>query len=58
MRIKTTREKRILIVKTTFRWILYYVFIFLCFIFMTSGTMLKPVLLIPAESSGKTSGRY
>lgn len=47
MRIKTTREKRILIIKTTFRWIFYYVLIFFCFIFMTSGTLLKPVLLIP-----------
>lgn len=48
MRIKTTREKRILIVKTAFRWILYYAVIFLCFIIMTSGTLMKPVLLIPA----------
>lgn len=47
MRIKTTREKRILIVKTTVRWILYYVLIFFSFIFMTSGTMLKPILMIP-----------
>lgn len=47
MRIKTTREKRILIIKTIVRWILYYILIFLSFIIMTSGTMLKPVLLIP-----------
>lgn len=47
MRIKTTREKRILIIKTTVRWLLYYVLIFFSFILMTSGTMLKPVLLIP-----------
>lgn len=48
MRIKTTKEKRILIIKTAARWLLYYVLIFFCFIFMTSGTMLKPILLIPA----------
>lgn len=47
MRIKTTREKRILIVKTTARWLLYYVLIFFSFIIMTSGTSLKPILLIP-----------
>lgn len=47
MRIKTTREKRILILKTVLRWTLYYVLIFFSFIFMTSGTMLKPILLIP-----------
>ena len=29
MRIKTTREKRILYTKTTVRWILYYVLILL-----------------------------
>ncbi len=48
MRIKTTREKRILIIKTTIRWILYYILIFFCFVLMTSGTMLKPLLLTPA----------
>lgn len=48
MRIKTTREHRILYVKTAVRWVLYYVVIFFCFIFMTSGTLMKPVILIPA----------
>ncbi len=48
MRIRTSREKRILIFKTALRWVLYYILIFMCFIFMTSGTLLKPVLLIPA----------
>lgn len=47
MRIKTTREHRILYFKTTLRWMLYYIFIFFCFIFMTSGTSMKPVVLIP-----------
>lgn len=48
MRIKATREHRILYLKTTLRWVLYYVVIFFCFIFMTSGTLMKPVILIPA----------
>ena len=48
MRIKTTREKRILYTKTTVRWILYYVLIMLFFTIMTSGTYTKPVLLVPA----------
>ena len=48
MRIKTTREKRILYTKTTVRWILYYVLILLFFTIMTSGTYTKPVLLVPA----------
>ena len=48
MRIKTSREHRILNIKTTVRWLLYYVVIFICFIIMTSGTLLKPILLIPA----------
>lgn len=47
MRIKTPREKKIHIIKTTIRWILYYIIIFFGFIFMTSGTFLKPVVLIP-----------
>lgn len=47
MRIKTSREKRILILKTAVRWILYYIVIFAGFIFMTSGTLKKPVILIP-----------
>lgn len=48
MRIKSTRESRILYVKTAVRWVLYYIVIFFCFIFMTSGTLMKPVILIPA----------
>lgn len=47
MRIKSTREQRILAFKTTVRWILYYLVIFCCFIIMTSGTLLKPILLVP-----------
>ena len=48
MRIKTPREKRILYFKTTVRWILYYLLILLSFIIMTSGTWMKPILLVPA----------
>lgn len=47
MRIKTSRERRILRFKTIFRWIAYYLLIMLSFIIMTSGTWLKPVLLVP-----------
>ena len=47
MRIRTTREQRILYFKTVLRWTLYYVLIFFGFIFMTSGTWLKPVILVP-----------
>ena len=47
MRIRTTREQHILRVKTTLRWTLYYLLIFLSFIIMTSGTLYKPVLLVP-----------
>lgn len=47
MRIKTSREKRILRIKTTVRWILYYVLIVFSFTLMTSGTWMKPVLLVP-----------
>ena len=47
MRLKTPREKRILYTKTTVRWILYYLLIFLSYIIMTSGTFTKPVLLVP-----------
>lgn len=47
MRLRTTREQRILRIKTILRWFLYYVLIFLSFVFMTSGTWLKPLLLIP-----------
>ena len=48
MRLKTPREKRILYTKTTIRWILYYLLIFLFFTIMTSGTYTKPILLVPA----------
>lgn len=48
MRIKAPKEKRILRIKTTFRWIAYLLVIFICFIIMTSGTWLKPILLVPA----------
>lgn len=47
MRIKASRQKRILYIKTALRWLLYYVMIFSEFIFMTSGTWLKPLILIP-----------
>lgn len=47
MRLRTTREKRILYIKTTVRWILYYFIIFAGFIYMTTGTWLKPVILTP-----------
>lgn len=47
MRLKTPREKRILYFKTTLRWLLYFLIIFVCFILMTSGSLLKPVLLVP-----------
>ena len=47
MRLKTPREKRILYFKTTLRWFLYYFIIFSCFIIMTSGSLKKPVLLVP-----------
>ena len=47
MKIKTTREKRIFYIKGILRWTLYYVLIFLSFIIMTSGTWIKPILLIP-----------
>lgn len=47
MRIKTSREKRILIYKTTVRWILYYILIFFGYIFMNSGSLKKPLVLIP-----------
>ncbi len=47
MRIRTTREQRIFRFKTTFRWITYYLLIFLSFIIMTSGTLYKPILLVP-----------
>lgn len=47
MRLKTSRERRILRIKTFFRWLIYYFLILVSFIFMTSGTWLKPVLLVP-----------
>ncbi|MBQ1464607.1 MAG: hypothetical protein IIZ18_07340 [Ruminococcus sp.] len=47
MRIRTSRERRILRFKTVTRWILYYVLILFSFTLMTSGTFLKPVLLLP-----------
>ncbi len=48
MKIKTPREKRILIIKNIARWTLYYIFILFCFVIMTAGTSLKPILLVPA----------
>lgn len=47
MRIKGGGKKRVLIIKNIVRWLLYYILIFFSFVFMTSGTMLKPILLIP-----------
>ena len=47
MRLRTTREQRILRIKTVLRWTLYYILIFFSFIIMTSGTWLKPILLLP-----------
>lgn len=47
MRLKTTREKRIFYFKTALRWTIYFLLIFLSFIIMTSGSWLKPILLLP-----------
>lgn len=47
MRIKTSREKRILYIKTFVRWVLYYILILLGFCMMTAGSWLKPVVLVP-----------
>ena len=47
MRIRTTREQHIFRFKTALRWIIYYLLIFISFIIMTSGTLYKPVLLVP-----------
>ena len=47
MRIRSTREHRILVIKTSVRWLLYYLVIFISFLIMTSGTLLKPILLVP-----------
>ena len=59
MRIKTTREQRILYIKTASRRIIYYIILFACFIVMTSGTWLKPVLLVPAAICiSMSSGQY
>lgn len=48
MRIKASREKRIRRMKAVSRWIAYFLVIFLGFIIMTTGTWLKPILLVPA----------
>ena len=63
MRIKTTREKRILIFKTTLRWFLYLLLIFLSFFFMTAGTLIRPILLIPvavciASNTGEVQSAF
>ena len=59
MRFRTTREQRIFNVKTVVRWILYYIVIFLCFLIMTSGTWMKPILLVPAAAAiAVNSGQY
>ncbi|WP_028515843.1 rod shape-determining protein MreD [Ruminococcus flavefaciens] len=47
MKIRTTREQHILRFKTTLRWVLYYLLIFVSFIIMTSGTLYKPMILVP-----------
>ena len=47
MRLRTTREKRILYIKTTVRWILYLIIVMLSFTVMTSGSWKKPILLVP-----------
>ncbi len=47
MRLRTTREQRILYIKTFFRWLIYFIFIFIGYIYMTTGTWLKPVILLP-----------
>lgn len=48
MKLKTPREKRILYFKTSLRWIIYVFIIMASFVIMTSGSWLKPVLLVPA----------
>ena len=59
MRIKTPREQRICNIKAVIRWTLYYVFIFLCFLIMSSGTWIKPILLVPAAIAiSVNSGQY
>ncbi|MBR6967200.1 MAG: rod shape-determining protein MreD [Ruminococcus sp.] len=47
MKIRTTREQRIFRFKTTLRWVMYYLLIFISFIIMTSGTWYKPIILVP-----------
>ena len=47
MRIRPTREQHILRFKTTLRWVLYYLLIFVSFIIMTSGALYKPMILVP-----------
>ena len=59
MRIRSSREQRIRGIKTVLRWILYYIVIFLCFLIMTSGTWMKPILLVPAAIAvAASSGQY
>ena len=59
MRISSTREQRIRGLKTVLRWLLYYAVIFLCFLIMTSGTWMKPILLVPAAIAiAVNSGQY
>ncbi len=59
MRIQTPREQRILNIKTFFRWILYYLVILICFCIMTSGTWMKPILLVPvAVAISVGNGQY
>ena len=47
MRIRTTREQHILRFKTTLRWVLSYLLIFVIFSIMTSCTLYKPMILVP-----------
>ncbi len=47
MRLKTTREKRILYFKTTLRIFLYGLIVMAGFIYMTCGTWTKAVVLVP-----------
>jgi len=47
MKVKNSKEKKKLTLKSVIRWLIYYILIFFAFIFMTSGTMLKPIILIP-----------
>ena len=51
MRIKTPREKRVLYIKTCIRWILYIMLIILGFCIMTSGSLMKPVVLVPIAAA-------